>query len=123
MTGRVFRFLMTGGLTTLVAYIIFITAIWAGMGYRLANPLAWVCTVGMGATMNRWFTFRAVTPWGRWLPLYIVGAVLQLGLSVLGYEVLIGHLGIPPTPAFVLNTGFTAAVSFLFMNFITFRRA
>ena len=123
MSGRVFRFLVTGGLTTFAAYLIFITALSAGLGYRLANPIAWACTVGMGATMNRWFAFRSNTPGERWLPLYIAGAVLQLALSALGYDVLIGQLGVPPTPAFVLNTGFTASVSFLFMNFIIFRRA
>jgi len=120
---RVFRFLVTGSLTTLVAYLIFMAAIWAGLGYRLANPIAWICTVGMGATLNRWFTWRSTTPWGVWMPLYLVGAVLQLTLSAVGYEFLIGYLALRPTPAFIFNTAFTATVSFLFMNFIAFRRA
>ena len=57
------------------------------------------------------------------MPLYLVGAVLQLALSALGYEFLFGYLTLRPTPAFVLNTAFTATVSFLFMSFIVFRQA
>ena len=37
MAVRVFRFLVVGGGVTLLAYLVFIWAIWAGTGYRLAN--------------------------------------------------------------------------------------
>jgi putative flippase GtrA len=123
MTGRVIRFLVAGSLMTLLAYAMFIGAIWVGLGYRLANPISWAGGVAVGAATNRWFTFRTESPWARWLPLYIAGALLQLGVSALGYEVLIGILGLPPTPAFIINTGFTAATNFLFLNFVAFRPA
>ena len=122
MLGRVFRFLLAGSLMTLLAYFLFIGTIWVGLGYRLANPISWAGGVAVGAATNRWFTFRTVSPWARWFPLYIVGAVLQLGVSALGYEILIGVFGLTPTPAFVLNTTVTAATNFLFLNFVAFRR-
>ena len=123
MAVRVFRFLVVGGGVTLLAYLVFIWAIWAGTGYRLANLIAWICTVGVGATLNRRFTFQTDTAWHLWFPIYIGWAVVQLGVSALGYELLIGILGLRPTPAFIVNAGALAATNFLFLNFVAGRRA
>jgi len=46
---------------------------------------------------------------------------LQFAVGSCGYAILIGRLGLSPTPAFLVNLVATAATSFLFMRFVVFR--
>jgi hypothetical protein len=52
----------------------------------------------------------------------VLGSLLQLGLGLGGYALLIGRLRLDATPAFILNTAVTATFNFLFLRFVTFRR-
>jgi hypothetical protein len=44
-------------------------------------------------------------------------------LSLLGYATLIGQLHIAPSPAFIVNLALTTTFSYLYLRFVTFRRA
>jgi putative flippase GtrA len=123
--GRLLRFGLTGALTTGIAYVVFVGLIAAGVQYLLASAAAWAASLGVGFAINRRFTFGIVGPESRRkdFGLYVTGALLQLALGMAGYAILIGRIGLDPTPAFICNLVLTTTFSFLFLRFITFRRA
>ena len=121
---RLIRFALTGALTTVLSYVGFIGLIRLGAYYELASVVSWALGLVLGFAVNRRFTFgiSGADRRTRDLSLYIVGSLLQLGLGLAGYALLIGRLGLAATPAFVLNTAVTASFNFLFLRFVTFRR-
>ncbi len=121
---RLIRFGFTGALTTALSYVGFIGLIRLGIYYELASVVSWALGLVLGFSLNRRFTFgiSGAERRTRDFSLYLVGSLLQLGLGLAGYAVLIGRLGLAATPAFVVNTAATAAFNFLFLWFVTFRR-
>ena len=122
---RLVRFGLTGLLTTALSYVVFIALIGAGVFYELACVASWASGLLVGFLLNRRFTFgiSGAERRKRDFTLYVVGSLLQLGVGLIGYALLIGRLHLDKTPAFVLNTAVTATFNFLFLRFVTFRRA
>jgi putative flippase GtrA len=134
---RLIRFGLTGLLTTAIAYVVFIGLerlgahylpaglVKLGVHYQLATVVAWAAALTVGFVVNRRFTFGIVgrERGKRDFGLYVVGAVLQLLLSMAGYALLIGQLHLAPTPAFAVNLVATTTFNYLFLRFVTFRRA
>jgi putative flippase GtrA len=121
---RLIRFGLTGALTTALSYIGFIGLIRLGVYYEAASVVSWGLGLFVGFTINRRFTFgiSGADRRRRDFSLYLVGSLLQLGIGLTGYALLIGRLGLDATPAFILNTAVTASFNFLFLRFVTFRR-
>jgi putative flippase GtrA len=118
------RFVIVGGATTTLSYLVFSASLRLGVHYLLAALLAWGISLGFGFVLNRRYTFGVRHAQGRLreLGLYIVGAVAQLALGSAGYAILIGRLGVATTPAFVVNTALVAVASFVFTRWVTFSR-
>ena len=119
--GRVFRFGVVGIVTTGVAYAIFIPLL-SIMHYVPAMVLSWTVSVATGYLLNHSFTFRMPQKTTGQVFLYVAGALLQLGLAIIGYGLLTERIGLSPSPAFFCNLVVTATFSFAFMSLITFRR-
>jgi putative flippase GtrA len=124
MLQRVLRFIMTGGLTTAVAYVSWMLLLNV-MSYPIATALAWMVAVALGFVVNRRFTFGIAGPERRAADfgLFLIGALGQLVIGEVGYYVTLGRLGMAPTWAFLINLVLNTTFSFLFLNFVTFRRA
>ncbi|HEY2707980.1 MAG TPA: GtrA family protein [Caulobacteraceae bacterium] len=122
---RFARFIVTGLLTTAVSYLIFIGLLKAGVQYLLASGAGWAVSLLIGFATNRRFTFGIVGPEKRKrdFGFYLLTAVLQLLIGWSVYAVLIGYLRLDPTLAFACNLVVTTAFSFVFLRFVTFRRA
>lgn len=122
--GRIVRFLAVGGALTLLAYLIFVGLLGIGMHYLIASTAAWAAGIVASYFLNKGFTFALGQDfvWGEFGAL-VLGYVLQLGLASLGYLVLIDGLGFGPTAAFFITLVLVAAFSFLFMQFLVFRKA
>jgi putative flippase GtrA len=120
---RMVRFAMTGGLTTAVAYVIWILLLKV-VGYPIATALAWAVAVALGFVINRRFTFGIAGPERRAADfgLFVVGAVGQLVIGEVCYYVTIGRLGMAPNWAFLINLVLNTSFGFVFLNFVTFRR-
>ena len=121
---RLIRFGLAGGLTTAVSYAVFVGLIRLGTYYEVASAASWALGLLVGFAVNRRFTFgiSGADLRKRDLMYYLVGSLLQLGLGLAGYALLIGRLRLDPTKAFVLNTAVTATFNYLFQRFVTFRR-
>jgi putative flippase GtrA len=122
---RLVRFGLTGALTTALSYVVFVGLIRLAVFYEVASVASWALGLVIGFAINRRFTFgiEGANRRTRDFALYCIGSLLQLGLGMAGYALLIGRLHLGPTPAFILNTGVTATFNFLFLRFVTFRRA
>jgi putative flippase GtrA len=123
LSARAMRFGVSGAVATLIAYVTFIIGLqfWH---YAWANVFSWCISVTFGFLMNRRFTFgiRGRENGVRDLAMFLVGALLQLGLSMIGLRILIGALHLNATLAFVINLVFTSSFSFAYLNLIAFRR-
>jgi putative flippase GtrA len=121
MIGKLVRFGFTGGITTLVAYVVFSMFLSLGVHYLGASTVAWAAGLGASFVLNRIFTFQIR---GRVkaaeAALFIAGNVLQLLLGLTVYGLLIGRLGMAFGYAFILNTAISALFSFAFMNAVVF---
>ena len=108
--GSVLRFGLVGGAITAAVYLLFVSLVHAGVDYRLASTAGWALGVAMGYLLNKRITFRLRSgATVREVAAFLAGYGVQLALGLLGYTILIGRLHLDPTPAFVLNTAFTAA--------------
>ena len=121
---RVVRYIVAGGLSTLAAYVATMLLLRV-MNYVPATALAWVVSVGVGFPINRRFTFGIVGPEarGRDLGLFVVGAGMQLAITIGDYSITLAWLKLDPTLAFLINLVICTAAGFAFQNFVTFRRA
>lgn len=122
MIGRALRYGLTGLITTAVSYGLFIWLIGTGWGYRVAAVLSWAASMLLGFAINRRFTFgvRGADRRALQFGLFLTGAILQLLLAMLIYELLIGDLGWAPTPAFLANLVLTISFNFAWLNAIAF---
>ena len=123
--GRIIRFGLTGAATTAVVYAVFAGMIRLGLEYEWAAVGSWFVGVAASFALHRRVTFGIRTPERRLrdLGVFFIGSILQLLIGLAGYAVMIGSLRWAPTPAFLVNLCLTSASSFLFMRFVTFRRA
>jgi putative flippase GtrA len=121
---RALRYLVSGGVTTLVAYIATILLLRI-MNYVPATVFAWVATVAVGFTLNRRFTFgiTGANRRAKDLGLFVIGALLQLCMTIAGYSITLGRMDLDPSLAFAINLALTTAFGFAFLNLVTFRRA
>jgi putative flippase GtrA len=123
LISRAIRFGLTGLLTTSIAYILFIWMMQILASHRSAAVISWIGSLLVGFVANRRFTFGFVGSRrrGRHFGLFLAGAVLQLLVALAGYELLIGQLGLSPTPAFLANAVLTTSFSFAWLNAVAFR--
>jgi putative flippase GtrA len=123
MSGRLFRFGVSGTVATLASYLSFVALMHIGLHYLLAGGGSWICGSASGFAMNRRFTFgiRGRDGRARQLGLFMVGAVLQLLLALAGYAVLIDGFHLSPSLAFAANLTITTSFGFTFASLVTFR--
>ena len=119
------RFIVVGLIATGVSYVVFIGALRVGLHYIPASAVAWFLSLLVGFVLNRRYTFGIHDHAGRIrdLAVYTCGALGQLALGAATYALLMGHLGLPATPAFVINTAVVAAANFIFTRWVTFARS
>ncbi|MBB4639750.1 GtrA family protein [Rhizorhapis suberifaciens] len=116
------RFGVVGAICTIIGYITFVFAA-EHTHYMLAALLSWISGALFGFALNRSFTFgiRGSEKVRRHFVLFFSGSLAQLGLASAGYWLLIGVLHLPPVVAFPINLIMTAAMMFLYLNFVAFR--
>jgi putative flippase GtrA len=123
MLRRAFNFGVAGAIATAITYLGFIGLLTV-TNYLLAATGSWILGIACGFVLNRRLTFGISGPTGRGkhLALFILGAVLQYGLAIAGYAVLLGRLQLNPSLAFIINLAVTTSFSFAFQNLVVFRR-
>lgn len=62
---ELFSYLLTGGATTLINYVVYLTLLHAGAEYLTANTIAWVFAVSFAYITNRIFVFHSGNQIGK----------------------------------------------------------
>jgi putative flippase GtrA len=80
ITGQAARFVLMGGLNTLLSYVIY----WCLLGmvdYRFAYTISYAATILTGFALNTWFVFRARWSW-RKLAAFPLIHVVNFGVGI-----------------------------------------
>ncbi len=115
------RFGLVGAGLTLLSYLTFVGLIHVGVQFLAASTIVWAIGVCISYALNRRFTFKAgnrpnLPEFGR----FLVGYILQFLLASAIYIILIGRLGLKPTPAFLINLVATSSTNFVYMKLVAF---
>ncbi|MBF4694572.1 GtrA family protein [Fusibacter ferrireducens] len=66
-----FRYLIVGGMTTLINLLVYQIGLWLGIGYLVATTFAFTASVIFAFFANKYYVFKKVTPKGIWRELMI----------------------------------------------------
>lgn len=116
------RFLITGGISTVISYSVFLFGIHAlSLHYILANILAFCVSITFSYHFNKRWSFEVAkqqkSHLGRYLCLYLT--TLVVGSAIL--KITIGYLSIIPEIAFIISLCFTTTINFLGTKFFVFK--
>lgn len=116
------RFLIVGGLNTLVGYGIFAILVYFQINYLLANTISTIIGVAHSYLWNRFFTFKSKEKAGKefvkFISVYVVSYLLGSITLILFKNV----LHISPYLAGLLNLGFTTLISWFGHKNFSFRK-
>lgn len=121
--GEIGRFLLVGGLSTIINYTVFFGS-WAmlGVNYLPAAALGFGAGVVVGYFLNKRWTYRVDTPSTPALVATyaaVYGISLLTGLGVI--YLLVRHAGLDPTIANLISIVCTTCMNFIGTRFVVFR--
>jgi putative flippase GtrA len=120
---RGFRFLIVGGINTVVGYGAFAFFVFFGLQYLIANTLATIIGVVNSYVWNRFFTFKsknnAMNEMIRFASVYLISYCLGMLLLY----VIVGYLKMNVYPAGVINMAVTTMISWLGHKNFSFKEA
>lgn len=115
------RFLIAGGINTVVGYGAFALLVFAGVYYLAANVISTIIGVACSYVLNKYFTFqkkkKSLTEAMRFVTVYLASFVLG---NVLLY-LLVDKMSVSPYWAGILNLVFTTLISWFGHKYYSFR--
>jgi putative flippase GtrA len=115
------RFLIVGGINTIVGYGAFAFFIWAGLHYFYANVLSTTIAVANSYILNKYFTFKqpkkSAAEAVRFVSVYIISFILG---NVVLY-ILVDRLSVTPYLAGLCNLVFTTLISWFGHKYFSFK--
>lgn len=122
MKVEIARFLIVGGVSTLLNYATFLLLYWFGVDYLVASATGFLSGVGLGYVLNKNWTYsvtEASTPSlvGRYLFVYLLSLVAGLGLIY----ILVDVGGLSPLISNVASICLTTCFNFIGTRFFVFK--
>lgn len=117
---QLIRFLMAGGLATLLNSLIFSGLAWGGMPYQLAMAAGFVSGAVFGYFLNSRFTFGAASRSLRQGLGYVAVNAFSLLAGVIALTLLVDHAGLWLPLAAVLVICLTTCTNYLGSRYIVF---
>lgn len=115
------RYVVAGGLTTVVNYVIYLVLDAAGVHYLLANCLAWVGAVIFAFFINRGMVFHAEDSGAMAFIQFGSARLLTLGLETLLLAMLVQWADVSAFPAKVFVSVVTVVLNYVICKFGIFR--
>ncbi len=116
------RFLITGGISTVISYSIFLFSIHLlGLHYILANILAFCISVIFSYNFNKRWSFQAAKQQKSHLKEYLTLYLITLLVGSLILKLTVDFLGIIPEIAFIIGLCFTTTINFIGTKFFVFK--
>ncbi len=116
------RFLIVGGISTLVNYTVFAVLYFLGLGYLLASAIGYITGFVIGFIFNKQFTFKSNNTWHmealKQTAVYALSLLLNLSVLYL----LVTKLGLAPLVANIIAIGISTITNFISMKFFVFTK-
>lgn len=119
--GQAVRYIFTGGMTTVVNYMIFFLLLMEESNYLLANSLAWVGAVLFAYFANRKLVFQSDGAVGREFVAFVVLRLTTLLVECLCLWVCVDCVGLPPVPAKVIVSIVTVTLNYFACRYHVFQ--
>lgn len=117
------RFLIIGGISTIIFYSTFIISLRIfGIYYLFANVIGFVCGIFFGYPMNKHWTFKKSHQKQNHFPQYLAVYLTSLGISTIFLKIAVDYIGIIPEIASILAIAVTTCTNFLGIRFLVFRK-
>jgi putative flippase GtrA len=117
------RFLIIGGISTIIFYSTFIISLRIfGIYYLLANFIGFICGISFGYPMNKHWTFKKSHQKQTHFPQYLAVYLTSLGISTIFLKVTVDYLGIIPEIASILSIMITTCTNFSGIRFLVFKK-
>ena len=117
------RFVLTGGLSAIVDFGLYVLLLTAGWQVNAAKSVSFVAGTTTAYLLNRRWTFQAAPSTARFLAvcaLYAITYSVQVGINYLFYTQLADHPWRVPV-AFVIAQGTATVINFVVQRMLIFR--
>lgn len=115
-------YLLTGGATTLVNYVVYLSLLHFKVGYLAANTIAWVFAVAFAYITNRTFVFHSENQIGKELVSFVSMRFLTLLMENMLLALLIQHLKFHPALSKIAVSFTTVIANYVICKCQIFRR-
>lgn len=125
LTTQIWRFIVTGGLSAIVDFSLYVALLAAGLHVNLAKTLSFIAGTTTAYLINRRWTFQAPPSKARFIAvvfLYAVTYSVQVGINYLLYMQFEDKPWRVPV-AFVIAQGTATVINFAVQRLVIFRWA
>nr|WP_294494720.1 GtrA family protein [uncultured Mediterraneibacter sp.] len=119
---ELFTYLVSGGITTAVNYMLYLALMWAGVPYLIANSIAWVGAVLTAYALNRLWVFRSKKQMGAELASFAALRFITLVLENALLWLLISRLDAAALPAKLIVSVVTVIGNYVLCKFGIFKK-
>lgn len=119
---QLFRYLITGGMTTAVNYLIFLLLTVFSLNYLFANCLAWLGAVLFAFFANRHMVFHSDGDWRRELYKFVSVRFLTLLLENVLLVLMVEWAGLPELAAKIAVSAVTVILNFIACKYSVFHK-
>jgi putative flippase GtrA len=123
LKAQVGRFIITGGLSAIVDFGLYVLFLKLGLQVNVAKTLSFIAGTTTAYLINRRWTFQAPPSTARFIAvivLYALTYVVQVGINYLFYLKFDGHSWQVPV-AFVIAQGTATVINFVVQRAVIFR--
>ena len=117
-----FSYLLTGGATTLVNYVVYLTLLHFKIGYLAANTIAWAFAVAFAYVTNRTFVFHSENQIGKELASFVSMRFLTLLMENMLLALMIQYLKFHPALSKIAVSFATVIANYAICKCQIFRR-
>ena len=114
-----FRFIATGCFNTGLSFVVYVVGLFLGLGYLVANGVAWTIGVIVGYLLNSAFVFRRSVGLKRFQMFFLLN-LLSLCVSMLMLTLLIKQASLSAVVAAIFVIPVVVVFNFIAGKFIVF---